>query len=55
MAMVSSSPNALAVLEAAGVTHYFSTPLIRRGVAVERGLPGRPTPDAFMAAPADLA
>ena len=53
MAIVSSSQNAPAVLEAAGVTHYFST-VMHGGVAVERGLPGKPAPDTFVAAAADL-
>ena len=53
MAIVSSSRNAPAVLEAAGVTHYFAT-VMHGGLAAERGLPGKPAPDTFVAAAADL-
>jgi HAD superfamily hydrolase (TIGR01509 family) len=53
MAIVSSSRNAPAVLEAAGVTQYFAT-VMHGGLAVERGLPGKPAPDTFVAAAADL-
>ncbi|MEO5851538.1 MAG: beta-phosphoglucomutase family hydrolase [Nocardioides sp.] len=53
MAIVSSSRNAPDVLAAAGVTHYFAT-VMHGGVAEERGLPGKPAPDTFVAAAADL-
>lgn len=52
MAIVSSSRNAPAVLEAAGVGHFFGA-VMHGGVAAERGLPGKPAPDTFLAA-ADL-
>lgn len=53
MAVVSSSRNAPDVLAAAGVTDYFAT-VMHGGVADERGLPGKPAPDTFLAAAADL-
>jgi beta-phosphoglucomutase family hydrolase len=53
MAIVSSSRNAPAVLEAAGVDGYFSE-VMHGGVAAERGLAGKPAPDTFLAAAADL-
>ena len=53
MAIVSSSRNAPDVLAAAGLTHYFAT-VMHGGVAEERGLPGKPAPDTFVAAAADL-
>ncbi len=53
MAVVSSSRNAPAVLEAAGLTHYFRV-VIDGQVATERGLPGKPAPDTFLAAAAEL-
>lgn len=53
MAIVSSSRNAPAVLEAAGVTDYFST-VMHGGVAAERQLAGKPAPDTFLAAAEDL-
>lgn len=53
MAIVSSSRNAPDVLAAAGVTDYFST-VMHGGVATERGLPGKPAPDTFVAAAHDL-
>jgi beta-phosphoglucomutase family hydrolase len=53
MAIVSSSRNAPAVLEAAGVTHYFRT-VMHGGVAAERGLAGKPAPDTFLTAAEDL-
>lgn len=53
MAIVSSSRNAPAVLEAAGVTHFFPV-VMHGGVAEERGLPGKPAPDTFVAAASDL-
>ena len=53
MAIVSSSRNAAAVLEAAGMLQYF--PVIVSGKeAGERGLAGKPAPDTFLAAAADL-
>ncbi len=53
MAVVSSSRNAPAVLEAAGLTHYFRT-VMDGAVAAERGLPGKPAPDTFLAAADEL-
>lgn len=53
MAVVSSSRNAPAVLEAAGIGHFFAT-VMYGVVAEERGLPGKPAPDTFRAAAADL-
>lgn len=53
MAVVSSSRNAPAVLDAAGVTRYFPV-IMHGGLAEERGLPGKPAPDTFIAAAADL-
>ncbi len=53
MAIVSSSRNAPDVLEAAGVTSYFAT-VMHGGLAEERGLPGKPAPDTFVTAAADL-
>ncbi|KAA1428114.1 HAD family hydrolase [Nocardioides antri] len=53
MAIVSSSRNAPAVLAAAGVTDYFQT-VMHGGVAAERHLAGKPAPDTFLAAAADL-
>ena len=53
MAVVSSSRNAPAVLEAAGIAHFF--PVVMYGtLAEQRGLPGKPAPDTFQAAAADL-
>jgi beta-phosphoglucomutase family hydrolase len=53
MAIVSSSRNAAAVLTAAGMIDHF--PVIVSGKeAGERGLPGKPAPDTFLAAAADL-
>ena len=53
MAIVSSSRNAAAVLTAAGMIEHF--PVIVSGKeAAERGLPGKPAPDTFLAAAADL-
>ncbi|TWG90854.1 HAD superfamily hydrolase (TIGR01509 family)/beta-phosphoglucomutase family hydrolase [Nocardioides sp. J9] len=46
MAVVSSSRNAPAVLEAAGLSHYFAT-VMHGGLAAELGLPGKPAPDTF--------
>jgi beta-phosphoglucomutase family hydrolase len=53
MAIVSSSRNAPAVLAAAGITHYFRT-VMHGGVAADRHLPGKPAPDTFLAAAAEL-
>jgi beta-phosphoglucomutase family hydrolase len=53
MAIVSSSRNAPDVLEAAGVTHFFSD-VLHGGVAAERGLAGKPAPDTYQAAADDL-
>jgi beta-phosphoglucomutase family hydrolase len=53
MAIVSSSRNAAAVLEAAGMLQYF--PVIVSGKeAGERGLAGKPAPDTFLDAAAQL-
>lgn len=53
MAIVSSSRNAAAVLEAAGMIDRF--PVIVSGKeAGERGLPGKPAPDTFLDAAAQL-
>jgi beta-phosphoglucomutase family hydrolase len=46
MAVVSSSRNAPAVLEAADLSAYFSL-VVHGGVAEELGLPGKPAPDTF--------
>jgi beta-phosphoglucomutase family hydrolase len=53
MAIVSSSRNAPAVLEAAGVTDYFGT-VVHGGVAAERQLAGKPAPDTFVEAATEL-
>lgn len=47
MAVVSSSANAPAVLEAAGLAGRFVTVVDGR-VAAARGLPGKPAPDTFL-------
>ena len=52
-AVVSSSANTPAVLEAAGITHLFDH-RIDGNVAKERSLPGKPAPDTFLAAARDL-
>ncbi len=53
MAIVSSSRNAAAVLTAAGMIEHF--PVIVSGKeAGERGLPGKPAPDTFLDAAAQL-
>lgn len=46
LAVVSSSANAPAVLEAAGLADRFVT-VVSGAVAKERGLPGKPAPDTF--------
>ncbi len=53
MAIVSSSKNAPDVLEAASVSEYFSF-VMHGGVAVERGLQGKPAPDTFQEAAREL-
>ena len=53
IAVVSSSRNARAVLTAAGLLDRF-TVIIDGVVAADRGLPGKPRPDTFQAAAADL-
>ncbi|MDP8927210.1 MAG: beta-phosphoglucomutase family hydrolase [Actinomycetota bacterium] len=53
-AIVSSSRNALTVLEAAGVAHLFDA-RVDGEVAAELGLPGKPAPDTFLAAAQRLA
>ncbi|GAA0969793.1 hypothetical protein ENKNEFLB_01278 [Nocardioides aquaticus] len=53
LAVVSSSGNAPAVLEAAGLLDRFA--FVMSGVvATERGLPGKPAPDTFLAAAEEL-
>ncbi|MBF4160362.1 HAD family hydrolase [Nocardioides acrostichi] len=49
LAVVSSSANAPAVLEAAGLADRFETVVDGR-VASEQGLPGKPAPDTFLRA-----
>jgi beta-phosphoglucomutase family hydrolase len=53
LGVVSSSANAPAVLEAAGIAGRFRT-VMSGTVAHERGLPGKPAPDTFLAAAQDL-
>lgn len=53
MAVVSSSRNARAVLEAAGLLSRFVV-IIDGSVATDRGLAGKPEPDTFLAAADDL-
>lgn len=53
VAVVSSSRNARAVLDAAGLLDRF-TVIVDGAVAAERSLPGKPAPDTFAAAAADL-
>lgn len=53
LAVVSSSKNARTVLDAAGLTHFF--PVVVDGVvAAATGLPGKPAPDTFLYAAAQL-
>ncbi|WP_432118212.1 HAD family hydrolase [Streptomyces sp. bgisy032] len=52
-AIVSSSANCRDVLHSIGAEHLFDV-RIDGVVAVERGLPGKPRPDTFLAAAADL-
>jgi beta-phosphoglucomutase family hydrolase len=47
LAVVSSSVNAPAVLEAAGLSDRFEA-VVSGAVAKERGLPGKPAPDTFV-------
>lgn len=47
LAVVSSSVNAPAVLEAAGLSDRFDT-VVSGAVATELGLPGKPAPDTFL-------
>ena len=51
MAVVSSSKNAPAVLEAAGLADYFPV-IVDGNVAAAEGLPGKPAPDTFLRAAA---
>jgi beta-phosphoglucomutase family hydrolase len=53
LGVVSSSGNCASVLEAAGMGDLFDA-RVDGVVAAERGLPGKPAPDAFLAAAADL-
>lgn len=48
-AVVSSSANTTAILESAGLAEFFEVQ-IDGVVAAERGLPGKPAPDTFLAA-----
>ncbi|PIE21768.1 MAG: haloacid dehalogenase [Arachnia propionica] len=53
LAVVSSSANAQAILQAAGLSEFF--PVIVDGLkAKAEGLPGKPAPDTFLAAAAEL-
>jgi HAD superfamily hydrolase (TIGR01509 family) len=52
-AVVSASRNCRALLESAGIDDLFEV-RIDGEVAAERGLPGKPAPDTFLAAAADL-
>lgn len=52
-AVVSSSANAEQVLRVADLTRYIDTRM-DGATARERGLPGKPAPDTFLAAAADL-
>lgn len=53
LAVVSSSRNAPAVLAAAGIAEPFPV-VVDGAVAGERGLPGKPAPDTFLAAADEL-
>lgn len=53
LAVVSSSKNCAAVLEAADMSHLFET-RVDGVVAAERGLEGKPAPDTFLSAASDL-
>lgn len=52
-AVVSSSANAAQVLDVAGLSHLIDH-RVDGVTAKERGLPGKPAPDTFLAAAADL-
>jgi alpha,alpha-trehalase len=52
-AVVSSSRNCLAIMEAAGIADLFAL-RIDGTVAAELGLPGKPAPDTFLAAASQL-
>ncbi|GAA3840116.1 beta-phosphoglucomutase family hydrolase [Streptomyces phyllanthi] len=52
-AIVSSSANCRDVLRSVGAEHYFDV-RVDGVVAAERGLPGKPRPDTFLAAAQDL-
>ena len=53
LAVVSSSKNCVTVLKAADIAHLFDA-IVDGVVAAERGLPGKPAPDTFLAAAADV-
>jgi len=53
LAVVSSSANAPAVLEVAGIADRFDT-VVDGKVATEKGIPGKPAPDTFQHAAAAL-
>ncbi|CAN5922129.1 beta-phosphoglucomutase family hydrolase [soil metagenome] len=53
LAVVSSSRNCAAVLRSAGLLDLFEA-RVDGVVAAERGLPGKPAPDTFLSAAADL-
>lgn len=53
VAVVSSSKNCAKVLQAAGISDLFDA-RVDGVVAAERGLPGKPAPDTFLSAAADL-
>jgi HAD superfamily hydrolase (TIGR01509 family) len=52
-AVVSSSANAVQVLDSAGIAGLFDT-VVDGSVVVEEGLAGKPAPDTFLAAAARL-
>lgn len=52
-AVVSSSRNTPAILDAAGIADLFET-RVDGSVAAERGLPGKPAPDTFLEAAREL-
>jgi len=52
-AVVSSSANTQQVLQTVGIEHLFEV-RVDGVVAVERGLPGKPAPDTFLAAAEEL-
>jgi beta-phosphoglucomutase family hydrolase len=53
LAVVSSSANCRAILESCGLLDRFEE-IMDGVVAAERGIPGKPAPDTFLAAAADL-